>query len=141
MNCINDERGVVRGGMERGRTNMTPRFRRFGLSLTSVAVLASFIILFVIAFASPFVIPARAATTWDVSIEDNFFPPDPLPIQIGDTVKWTNNGFNFHTVTSDGGAGPLDSATLGHLGTYSFTSALVVRMPITAQSTRSCMEV
>jgi len=36
-------------------------------------------------------------------------------------VKWTNNGFNFHTVTSDGGAGPLDSATLGHLGTYSFT--------------------
>lgn len=68
----------------------------------------------------PLVPPASAATV-NVSIVDLAFQPSAINVQLGDTVTWTNNGALPHTVTSDGGAGPLNSPTLSNGGTYSFT--------------------
>jgi len=72
------------------------------------------------ALVLPLVPPARAATV-NVSIVDFAFQPNTMNVQIGDTVIWTNNGGAPHTVTSDGGAGPLDSLNLGTGDTYSHT--------------------
>lgn len=65
--------------------------------------------------------PGAGAATTDVSIVDFAFQPKTVNVQIGDTVVWTNNGVAPHTVTSDGGSGPLDSTTLGNGNTYQFT--------------------
>jgi plastocyanin len=43
-----------------------------------------------------------AAATHDVSVGNNFFEPNDLTIQVGDTVRWTNNS-GFHDVTADDG--------------------------------------
>jgi plastocyanin len=42
-------------------------------------------------------------TTVDVSIVDFAFQPAVIKINVGDTVKWTNNGTFIHTSTSDTG--------------------------------------
>ncbi|MFN2586570.1 MAG: right-handed parallel beta-helix repeat-containing protein [Actinomycetota bacterium] len=39
-----------------------------------------------------------------VSIRDNFFAPQEIRIEPGDTVTWTNSGTRVHDVTSDTGA-------------------------------------
>ena len=45
-----------------------------------------------------------AATTHDVLVGDNFFSPNDLTIEVGDTVRWTNNPGMFHDVTADDGS-------------------------------------
>jgi plastocyanin len=40
------------------------------------------------------------AATHDVTVGNNFFSPNDLTIQVGDTVRWTNNS-GFHDVTAD----------------------------------------
>lgn len=39
-------------------------------------------------------------TTKEVKIFDNEFDPPTVEIQVGDTVKWTNDGNNTHTATA-----------------------------------------
>jgi PKD repeat protein len=41
------------------------------------------------------------AVTHEVAIGDNFFSPNDLTIQVGDTVRWTYNGSRQHDVTAD----------------------------------------
>jgi len=55
--------------------------------------------LFVLAIAGP----AEAATQ-SVSIGDNFYSPSTVTITVEDTVAWTNNGQNEHSVTADDGS-------------------------------------
>jgi len=43
------------------------------------------------------------AATHDVMVGNNFFAPNDLTIEVGDTVRWTNNG-GFHDVTADDGS-------------------------------------
>jgi len=64
--------------------------------------------------------PQVSAATTNVSIVDFAFQSSLINVQLGDTVIWTNNGVAPHTVTSDGGSGPLDSPTLNTGGTYYF---------------------
>lgn len=49
-----------------------------------------------------------AATTHDVTVGNNFFSPNDLTIEVGDTVRWTSNAGRSHDVTADDGsfAGP-----------------------------------
>jgi len=41
-----------------------------------------------------------AAATHDVTVRNNFFSPNNITIEVGDTVRWTNNA-GFHDVTAD----------------------------------------
>jgi plastocyanin len=43
------------------------------------------------------------AETWDVTVGNNFFSPNDLTIEVGDTVRWTNSS-GFHDVTADDGS-------------------------------------
>ena len=62
---------------------------------------------------------ATAQTTHNVTVEDNFFSPSSLTIQVGDTVQWDNAaGGNSHNITSDNGT--FGTATASSF-TYSFT--------------------
>lgn len=51
------------------------------------------------------------ATTYDVTVGNNFFTPNDLTIEVGDTVRWTNNAGGLHDVTADNGdfQGPTSS--------------------------------
>lgn len=62
---------------------------------------------------------ARAATTVNVSISGYAFSPTPVTIQVGDTVKWTNNDGVSHTVVSDSSV--FSSGNIPSGGTYSYT--------------------
>jgi plastocyanin len=67
---------------------------------------------------------ALAATT-NVGIVDFAFSPQSVRLRQGDAVKWTNNGSQTHTATSDGydgTSGPQlwNSGPLGHTGSFSF---------------------
>jgi len=99
---------------------MKVRQYRRSWELSSSVLIALFALSLVFALALPLAPPASAATT-NVSIVDFAFQPSSINVQLGDTVIWTNNGGAPHTVTSDGGSGPLDSPTLNNGGTYSFT--------------------
>jgi plastocyanin len=44
--------------------------------------------------------PAALAAVHDVTVGNNFFSPNDLTIEVGDTVRWTNNA-GFHDVTAD----------------------------------------
>jgi len=48
-------------------------------------------------FFSSTVFPA----THDVTVGNNFFSPNDLTIEVGDTVRWTNNANRTHDVTAD----------------------------------------
>lgn len=52
------------------------------------------------------------AETWNVTIGDNFYEPNDLTIQVGDTVRWTYSGSMRHDVTADDGsfASPTSSS-------------------------------
>jgi plastocyanin len=41
------------------------------------------------------------AEVHDVVVGNNFFSPNDLTIQVGDTVRWTNNSGRMHDVTAD----------------------------------------
>jgi plastocyanin len=67
--------------------------------------------------------------TPSVEIEDDFFSPANLAISAGQTVRWTNNGGEPHTVTSNPGpekCGPSSaeafaSSTMNHNATFEHT--------------------
>ncbi len=65
------------------------------------------------------------AATVNVSIGDNFFSPNTVNVNVGDTITWTNNGFAPHTSTSGTscptGNGTWDSGTLSRGQSFSFT--------------------
>ncbi|NNK37797.1 MAG: hypothetical protein HKP03_04910 [Xanthomonadales bacterium] len=44
---------------------------------------------------------AAESTTHDVVVGNNFFSPNDLTIEVGDTVRWTNNAGRTHDVTAD----------------------------------------
>jgi plastocyanin len=62
--------------------------------------LFSKLLLAAVAFLSPLY---AVAATHDVAVRNNFFTPNDLTIEVGDTVRWTNNG-GFHDVTADDGS-------------------------------------
>ena len=52
-----------------------------------------------------FLMPLYAvAATHDVTVGNNFFSPNDLTIEVGDTVRWTNNAVRTHDVTADDGS-------------------------------------
>ena len=48
--------------------------------------------------------PAARAETVRANIDDFAFTPDPIIIEVGDRVVWTNRGDETHTVTADDGS-------------------------------------
>jgi plastocyanin len=66
------------------------------------------IALLICAFASP----SLLAATHEVQVNDDFFSPNDLTIQLGDTVRWINAaGGNLHDVTADDGSFASATAT------------------------------
>lgn len=57
------------------------------------------------------------ATTYAVSIRDNYFSPNSITIPVGGSVTWTNLGNMAHTVTADNGF--FDSGNLNLSNTFS----------------------
>lgn len=51
------------------------------------------------------------ATTHDVTVGNNFFSPNDLTIEVGDTVRWTNNAGRTHDVTADDGSFASETAS------------------------------
>jgi len=68
-----------------------------------------------------FVSSMTLAETHDVAVLNNSFSPNNLTIEVGDTVRWTNNS-GFHDVTADDGS--FASQTSGNF-TYSRTFSSV----------------
>jgi plastocyanin len=60
-----------------------------------------------------------APKVWSVAIEDFYFEPAAAAIQPGDTIMWTNEGNQPHTVTSDDGQ--FDSEVLNPGDSFMFT--------------------
>jgi hypothetical protein len=56
--------------------------------------------LFAVLYLLLFQVPVHAATH-DVTVGNNFFSPNDLTIEVGDTVRWTNNSGRTHDVTAD----------------------------------------
>lgn len=55
--------------------------------------------------AAIFLMPLYAvAATHEVTVGNNFFSPNDLEIEVGDTVRWTNNSGRLHDVTADDGS-------------------------------------
>lgn len=96
------------------------------------------------------VFDAEAATV-DVSADDNFFSPSSLTVNVGDTVRWTNDGAIIHTVDDDGAAfssgimQPDDvfTHTYSNAGTFPYTcivhsgmtGTIIVQEPATSTAT------
>lgn len=69
---------------------------------------------------------SSATATTDVFAMDDSFEPSCIKVTVGQTVTWTNDGANQHTVTSDSGApAAFDSGTLnaGQSFSHAFSSA------------------
>src|SRR3954468_10411937 len=68
--------------------------------------------------------PAEAATT-TVNVVDNSFNAATSKIAVGDTVKWTFNGFAGHTATDSTAMNLFNSGTKtrGSTFSYAFTGA------------------
>lgn len=45
--------------------------------------------------------PAAYSAVHDVTVGNNFFSPNDLSIEVGDTVRWTKEGGGLHDVTAD----------------------------------------
>src|SRR5690349_16981618 len=82
-----------------GGSAMSQRIHTIGF-LGVIALVA----LVPIAWAAP-----RAATQ-NVTLKDNLFAPKTITVKVGDTVMWTDQGQNEHTVTADDGS--FDSGDL-----------------------------
>jgi plastocyanin len=65
------------------------------------------------------------AATVNVSIRDFFFSPQTIPVNVGDTITWTNNGFFLHSTTSGTSCptpdGKWDSGLLSNGQSFSVT--------------------
>jgi plastocyanin len=77
----------------------------------------------IIALCVPLATQHAAAATENVSAQDNSFSPQSLTIDQGDTVHWTNDGDNPHTVTANDDS--FDSGTLlaGQSFDHTFSTA------------------
>ena len=65
-----------------------------------------------------------------VSIGDNFYKPKEVTIQVGQSIKWRNNGSVAHTVTSDSDSTvKFDSKTLEPRGGYALKPASRGKLP------------
>jgi plastocyanin len=59
-----------------------------------------------------------------VSIGDNFYKPKDVTIQVGQSIKWRNDGAVAHTVTSDSDSTvKFDSGNLDPRGAYALKPA------------------
>ncbi|MCU1462801.1 MAG: hypothetical protein JWO37_2876 [Acidimicrobiales bacterium] len=78
----------------------------------------------VLGAAGVFAWPADAATT-NATIQGSAYHPDPLTINAGDSVTWTNKDVATHTVTDKGPGKTFDSGNIAFNGTYThvFTTA------------------
>src|SRR5947209_7833000 len=73
-------------------------------------------------------VPAGAApTTQAVTVVNFSFQPDPVQVQPGDTVTWTNKDAQPHTATADDGSfsvlvnpGETKSVTFSSAGSYAY---------------------
>jgi plastocyanin len=68
-----------------------------------------------------------SADTFRADIEDFTFTPDPIVIDVGDRVTWTNRGDETHTVTADDGS--FDGEDVDSDETYSKTFRQPGRFP------------
>ena len=86
--------------------------------------------LFAVLFSAFLLLPAFAsASQVPVSIMDNFFAPQSVTVNVGDTVVWKNNGSTAHTVVADSGAfatseviapGQTFAVTLNNVGSFPY---------------------
>jgi len=118
VNSVIQKEGVFRTGFVWESTAVYEK--GLGSSFLASIQVPVFAALVVLSVVLPFAPNASAATT-NVSIVDLAFQPNTINVQLCDTVIWTNNGDFVHTVTSDGGAGPLNSLDLSKGDAYSFT--------------------
>jgi amicyanin len=65
--------------------------------------------------------PAPPVGANSVTIKNFAFAPVALTVKAGTTVTWVNQDAEPHTVTSQGGQGPLRSTALSPSGRYSYT--------------------
>lgn len=88
----------------------------FTRNRTSRAVLTAFVLASAV---------ASHAATFDVNIQNFAFSPSSLTINVGDSVRWTNNDFAPHTATSTSGPVSFDTGTLtnGQSAIVSFAQA------------------
>lgn len=84
-----------------------------------------FLIMIIALLVSGLVLSAGTdAATFNVNVQNFFFQPDPIVINVGDTVTWTNNSGVFHTTTSGtncNGDGIWNGSLSGSGGTFSRT--------------------
>jgi len=69
-----------------------------------------------------FLSPAAKAWHYDVTIQNFFFDPASLTIDVGDTVTWTNNGTVGHSSTSDDLIWDSGILAPGDTSSFAFTS-------------------
>lgn len=62
---------------------------------------------------------ASSAAIFDVSIQNLSFSPSTVSVVVGDSVRWTNLDFFFHTVSSDSNL--FNSGTLNANDSFTFT--------------------
>src|SRR5215212_4591294 len=84
--------------------------------LATLAVIALVVLVPVAGAQQIYSFPSPAE--WSVSIEDSYDPAD-VAIASGDTVTWTNEDEEPHTVTADDGS--FDSGVLNPGDTYTVT--------------------
>ena len=63
------------------------------------------------------------AAEFTVNIRDFSFSPSPLIVQVGDVVRWTNDGGTIHTTTSDTGVWDSGNLSPGGVFAHQFTAA------------------
>src|SRR6266545_6102832 len=95
---------------------MARRIRSVGI-LALVSLIALFA-LTPLAGAAP-----RAAETKTVTIKDFEFAPKELTINVGDTVKWENDGPSTHSATSTNGVFDSGAIAAGEDFSFTFTTA------------------
>ena len=65
--------------------------------------------------------PHELPVTVEVSIYKGTFTPPDVTIQVGDTVRWTNNDLTAHTTTSDTAVWDSGALSLGQSFSFTFT--------------------
>lgn len=66
------------------------------------------LIALMVVFVPGEVAPVSAAKTVNVEMGDNFFKPDSITVEVGDTIVWTHTGNRPHDVSADNN-GPFQS--------------------------------
>jgi plastocyanin len=91
-----------------------------------LAVLSPGVLVMALALAFMFAASAENADAaqYTVNIRDFNFNPTTLTVQVGDVVRWENNGTTAHTTSSTSGPSPWDSGNLapGAAFTQQFTT-------------------